>query len=147
MFRQTRGGTEVEIEIFALCDAATDYSGKLNLLGTFDFIWAKQFPATHPHCSVALRVRFERIEEGDHRVRISIVDEDGKPIGPSVDGGIGVKFPPNLPSICANMVLNITGMKFEKPGWYSIDLAIDNRHEKSLPLTVSLVEPKPQPQG
>jgi hypothetical protein len=144
---QLRGGAEVEIEIFALCDAATDYGGKLNLLGTFDFIQAKQFPATHPHCSVALRVRFEQIEEGDHRMRISIVDDDGKSIGPSIDGNIGVKFPPNLFSVCANMVLNINGIKFEKPGRYSVDLAIDNRHEKSLPLTVLLADSKSQAQG
>jgi hypothetical protein len=137
----------MEVEIFALCDAAVDYGGKLNLLGTFDSIWAKQFPAAHPHCSVALRVRFERREEGEHRVRISIVDEDGKSIGPSVDGSLGVKFPSNLLSICANLVLNINGMKFEKPGRYSVDLALDNRHEKSLPLTLLQGEPKPQPQG
>ena len=137
----------MEIEIFALCDAATDYGGKLNLLGTFDFIRTKQLPATHPHCAVALRVRFERIEEGDHRVRISIVDDDGKSISPNVDGNIGVKCPPNLSSICANMVLNINGMKFEKPGRYSVDLAIDNRHEKSLPLTIVLVDPNLQLQG
>ena len=135
----------MEVEIFALCDAAADYSGKLNLMGTFDSIQAKQFPVTHPYCSVALRVRFERIEEGDHRMRISIVDDDGKSIGPSVDGSIGVKFSPNSLSVCTNMVMNIAGMKFEKPGRYSVDLAIDNRHEKSLPLTVSLLEPKPQP--
>lgn len=134
----------MEIEIFAVCDAAADYGGKLNLMGTFDSIWAKQFPATHPNCSIALRVRFERVEEGDHRVRISVVDEDGKSLGPSVDGSVGVKFPPNSLSICANMVLNINGMKFDKPGHYSIDLAIDNRHEKSLPLSVLLVEQKLQ---
>jgi hypothetical protein len=28
------------------------------------------------------------------------------------------------------MVLNINGMKFERAGRYSIDLAIDNRHDK-----------------
>ncbi len=137
----------MEVEIFALCDAAADYGGKLSLLGTFDSIWVKQFPAAHAHCSIALRVRFERVEEGDHRVRISIVDADGKSIGPSLDGGIGVKFPPNSLSVCANLVLNINGMKFEKPGRYSVDLALDNRQEKSLPLTVVQGEPKPQPQG
>ena len=137
----------MEVEIFALCDAAVDYGGKLNLLGTFDCIWVKQLPAAHPHCSVALRVRFEREEEGDHRVRIRIVDEDGKSIGPSFDGSLGVKFPPNLLSACANLVLNINGLKFEKPGRYSVDLALDNRHEKSLPFTVVQAEPKPQPQG
>lgn len=137
----------MDVEIFALCDAAADYGGKLSLLGTFDRIMAKQFPIAHPHCSVALRIRFDSIEAGDHRVRISIIDEDGKPIGPSVDGNIVIRFPPNFLSISANMVLGINGMKFEKPGRYSIDLAIDARHEKSLPLTVMLVEPKLQPQG
>jgi hypothetical protein len=137
----------MEVEIFTLCDAAVDYGGKLNLLGTFDRILVKQFPAAHPHCSVALRVRFERVEEGQHRVRISIVDEDGKPIGPNVDGSIGVKIPPTLLSTCANLVLNINGLKFEKPGRYSVDLALDARHEKSLPLTVVQSPPNPQPQG
>lgn len=137
----------MNIEIFALCDAATDYSGKLNLLGTFDSIRTKQLPVAHPHCAVALRVRFEKIEEGDHPVRISIVNEDGQAVGPTVDGNISMKFPQHFLSACANMVLNINGMKFEKPGRYSIDLAIDNRHEQSLPLTVLMVEPKPQVQG
>lgn len=137
----------MNIEIFALCDAAADYGGKLNLLGTFDNLRSKKFPVAHPHCAVALRVRFEQIEEGAHPVRISIVDEDGKAIGPSVDGNIGVKFSANVHSVCANMVLNINGIQFEKPGRYSIDLAIDNRHEQSLPLTVLKVEPEPQQQG
>jgi hypothetical protein len=137
----------MNIEIFSLCDAAADYGGRLNLLGTFDSIGAKQFPWTYPHCAVALRVRFERVEEGNHLVRIRIVDEDGKAIGPTIDGNISFQFPPNLLSVCANMVLNINGMKFEKPGRYSIDLAIDNRHETSLPLTVIQMETKPQPQN
>ena len=137
----------MEVEIFALCDAAADYGGRLNLLGTFDSLRTKQFPYVHPHCAIAIRVRFERIEEGDHRVRIGIVDEDGKAVGPSVDGSIGVKFPPNFLSVCANMVLNINGIKFEKAGRYAVDLAIDSRHERSLPLTVITATPPPQPQG
>jgi hypothetical protein len=137
----------MNIEVFALCDAATDYGGRLNLLGTFDSIRAKQFPASHPHCAVALRLRFERIEEGNHPVRIGIVNEDGKAIGPNIDGSIAIKVPPYVLSVCANMVVNINGITFDKPGRYSIDLAIDNRHETSLPVTVLQVEAKPQPQG
>ena len=137
----------MEIEIFSLCDAAADYGSKLSLLGTFDGIQVNQFPATHPHCAVALRIRFERIEEGYHRVRINIADEDGQSIGPSVDGNIEVKLPPNVWSVCANMVLNINGMKFDKPGRYAIDLAIDGRHERSLPINVAQIEQKHQPAG
>ena len=133
----------MDIEVFVLCDAATDYGGKLNLLGTFDSIWARQFPSVHPHCAIALRVRFERLEAGDHRFRITIVDEDGKPAVPAVDGSLGVACPTHVPSVSANLVLNINGLKFEKPGRYSVNLAIDNRHEKSLPLSVMRLEPKP----
>jgi len=45
------------------------------------------------------------------------------------------------------MVLNINGLKIDRPGRYSVNLAIDNRHEKSLPLTVMHVEPKPPTEG
>lgn len=130
----------MDIEIFTLCDAAADYGGKLSLLGTFDRIHAAKFPAAHPHCAVALRIRFDRIEEGRHRVRINIVDEDGRPIAPSVDGTIEIRFPPGVSSLCANLVLNVNGMKFEKPGRYSIDLAVDSRHERSLPFTVFQIQ-------
>ncbi len=135
----------MNVEIFALCDAATDYGGKLCLLGTFDCLHARQFPVVHPHCAVALRIRFDRIEEGAHPVRLRLVDEDGKAMGPSVDGTIAMRIPPETLSLCANLVLSINGMKFEKPGRYSMDLAIDHRHEKSLPLTVLRVDPSVAP--
>lgn len=135
----------MDVEVFALCDAATDYGGKLNMLGAFDRINARQFPVVHPYCSIALRVRFERIEEGDHRVRINFVDADGNSIISSVDGNIGVKFPRDVHSVCANMVLGINGMKFDRAGQYSIDLAIDGRHERSLPVNVVQIEHKAQP--
>lgn len=126
----------MEVEVFALCDAATDSGGKLNVLGAFDRINARQFPLVHPHCAIALRVRFDRIEEGNHRVKISLIDADGQSLIPGLDGNIGIKFPEDVQSVCANMVLNMNGLKFEKPGQYSIELALDGRHEKSLPVNV-----------
>ncbi|MDB6032554.1 MAG: hypothetical protein JWM16_2892, partial [Verrucomicrobiales bacterium] len=38
----------MEIQVAVLCDAATDYQGKLNILGTFDTIFTAQMPAVHP---------------------------------------------------------------------------------------------------
>lgn len=126
----------MDIEIFALCDAATELAGKLNLLGTFDTLNVKQFPAVHPHCAIALRIRFRRIEEGDHKIRIEFVDEDGKAVGPKLDGGLNVKFPEGVQSVAVNMALGIGGLKFEKPGNYEINLAMDGRQIGSLPLNV-----------
>ena len=137
----------MDVEVFALCDAATDSGGKLNVLGAFDRINSRKFPLVHPHCAIALRVRFDRIEEGNHRVKISLIDEDGKSIIPGIDGNIGIKFPGEVQSVCANMVLNMNGLKFERAGQYSIELALDGRHEKSLPVNVVALPEQPSPQS
>jgi hypothetical protein len=43
----------MNIQVAVLCDAATDDNGKLNLLGAFDTIYARELPAIHPQCAVA----------------------------------------------------------------------------------------------
>ena len=81
------------IQVAVLCDAATDYNSKLNLLGTFDTILASQLPAHHPQCSVALRIAFDRAEEGSHHLAMNFVDEDGQPIMPAHECAGGNRFP------------------------------------------------------
>jgi hypothetical protein len=125
----------MNLEVFSLCDAATiDNAGKLNILGSFDTIWTAKVPAIYPQCSVALRIRFEAIEKGNHKVLVNFVDADGRHIIPAANGSIRVDFPLEQRSGSSNLVLNIHGLKLEKYGEYSIDLAIDERIESSLPL-------------
>lgn len=129
----------MDIQIASLCDAATDFNGKLCLLGTFDTILAQQMPATHPQCSIALRIVFSRIEEGPHKVRMSFVNDDGKPIMPSIDIPVDVTLPSDATFLARNFVVNIQQMKFEQPGHYAIHVAIDGRQEASIPLAVKQV--------
>ena len=126
----------MNIEAFLLCDAATDQQGKLNVLGTFDTIYAKQLPTIHPACAIALRIRFGISEEGNHSIKINIIDEDGKPIGPKLQGNINVSVGDDVNSKVANLVLNIQKLKLEMYGQYRIDLAIDNQIKGSLPFNV-----------
>ncbi len=126
----------MNIEAFLLCDAATDQLGKLNVLGAFDTIYAKQLPAIHPACAIALRIRFEISEQGSHPVKIFVIDEDAKPAGPKMEGNINVKVREGADSTIANLVLNIQRLKFEKYGTYRIDLVIDNQKITDLPFTV-----------
>ena len=138
----------MNIDVFVLCDAATEMAGKMNILGTFDTITATALPAVHPHCALALRMRFSRIEEGQHNVRINITDEDGHLVIPSLEGNIAIKFGASDQTAVTNLVLNIDRLKFDRAGEYSIDLAIDGRLEKSLPLYLRLREkPAPPPEA
>ncbi len=127
----------MKIETFVVCDAAANYHGRLSILGAFDIIFSEKIPCVYSQCAVALRLRFSQIEEGDHKIRIDIVDEDGKPVIKHIDGGVKVRFdkyPYN--SMVLNIVLNIQNLKIEKYGEYAIDLAIDGKQEASLPIFV-----------
>ena len=136
------------IHVAVLCDAAADYSGKLNLLGTFDTIFSQQFPAVHPHCAIALRISFDKNEEGRHQLRMNFIDEDGKSIMPPIDTPVDVVVPGDATFISRNFVVNIQGLKFETPGLYSVDVALNGAHQASVPLAVRQMQmqkgPPPQ---
>ena len=133
----------MNIEAFLLCDCATDQRGKLNVLGAFDSIYAKKTPIVHPACTVATRIRFERIEEGEHKVSINVIDQDGKSVIPRLNGNISVKARPDADSTVVNLILNLQRLKFENYGEYRIDLAIDEKLEGSLPFNVREVPSQP----
>ncbi len=126
----------MKVELFALCDFAADYGGKLNVVGIFDSIFTRQMPAVHPHCCLAVKLRFDKIEEGPKKLRLSIADDDGKAVLPPIEIAINVAMPPDARTNAIQVVANIGGMKVEAYGEYSIDLALDGRHEGSVPLFV-----------
>ncbi len=131
----------MNLQVAVLCDAATDSNGKLNILGAFDTIFTQQLPAVYAQCSIALRMTFSKIEEGAHKVKLNFVDEDGKFVMPSIDMPVDIGVPEETHFISRNFVINIQQLKFEKPGFYSIDLAMDGRQEASIPLLVKHAPP------
>ena len=126
----------MEIPIATLCDAATDYGGKLNLLGSFDTVLTSQFPAIHPQCAIALRFVFNKAEEGRRAFRLTFVNEDGKSIMPAIDLNIDVRVPEAVNYLSRNLIINIQQLKFDEPGQYAIDVAMDDVPQTSIPLLV-----------
>jgi hypothetical protein len=127
----------MKVEIFTLCDAATtDAGGKLNILGSFDRLMAREEPVTHPQCALALKLRFERVEEGQKRIRISFVDSDGASVMPTLNATTQVQFRANESTATASLVLVLQQLKLPRFDEYSIDLGINDRHEASIPLIV-----------
>ena len=139
MYSGQRKGKQMNVEAFLLCDCATDSGGKLNVLGAFDSIGAKKVPVRHPACTIAARIRFSKIEEGEHNVRINVIDQDGRNIGPRLDGNISVQVGDDADSSVRNIILNIQGLKLQDYGEYRIDLAVDGRQEASLPFNLKKI--------
>ena len=135
----------MDIQVATLCDAATDTQGKLNILGTFDTINAAQMPAVHPQCSVALRIVFSKMEEGQHKARLNLVDEDGQSVMPPIEMAVGVEVPDDAIFVSRNFIVNIQHLKFEKPGLYSVDISMNGEQKGSIPLLVRYLEPPSPP--
>lgn len=129
----------MNIEAFLLCDAATDQRGKLNVLGAFDHVMFREMPNRFPAIAIVTRIRFEKIEEGEHMVKIFIIDADGNPVGPKPEGKVNVRMAGEARSSVANLILNIQGLEFARFGSYQVDLVVDGNVCASLPLTVGQV--------
>ncbi len=127
----------MKIEIFAICDAATDYGGRLNILGAFEGIASPQEPVIGERCSVATRMRFSSAEEGEHSISVRFIDQDGAAVIPEMNANFPVKMPPGRESMALNLVLNIARIQFNRFGEYEINLFVDGEQKGSLPLTIA----------
>ena len=127
-------------EAFLLCDAATDSMGKLNVLGAFDGLNVQNFPFVLTQCSVALRLRLQRIEQGAHKITIHFIDDDGKFVIPPLDGGFEMNVGGNERSGVANMIINMQNLNIEHAGEYALVLAVDGKEVSRLPLHVRQIQ-------
>ena len=127
-------------QIAAICDAATDHAGKLNILGAFDTIAGKQYPLVHPHCAIALRMRFGPMEEGPHTIRIVLIDGDGHEAFKPMELKMKVRIPKNGYFASHNAVINLERLPFKTPGQYAFDIFVDGESQTSIPLQAVKVE-------
>ncbi|HMP83045.1 MAG TPA: hypothetical protein PKA41_10130 [Verrucomicrobiota bacterium] len=131
----------MNVQVAVLCDAATDDNGKLNLLGAFDTIFARELPAVHPQCSVALRVTFYSEDEGPRKLKLNFVDADGRSVLPAIDVPLDVRLPEDVHFGTRNFVFNFQQLKFDSPGLYSVDISLDGDVKANIPLLVRHVPP------
>ncbi len=130
----------MQLEILTFCDAATEYGGRLNILGATDSLLVPALPFRCPHCAIVMRFRVSRIEEGDHTVRIMVIDADGRPIL-NVAGHVVIKLGGGM-SGAVNMIVNANTLEFKEAGEYAIEVAVDGIQLGSSPLFVKLMEQK-----
>jgi hypothetical protein len=126
----------MDLLIAALCDYAADYGGKLVVMGAFDTLVTRDLPAIHPQCAVALRFLFRKEDEGVLDLKITFVDEDGKPIMPPLETPSEIVVPDEVFFLTRNFVLNMQHLRFEVDGLYAVDVSANGEPIASIPLQV-----------
>lgn len=130
----------MDVQVATLCDSASDYNGKMCVLGTFDTICSKQVPVIHPHCALALRVCFQPGDEGSHRFVIRFIDADGKAVMPQLQSDtVEISLPRDAYFLTKNIVINMQRLKFDRVGLFSIDISVDDSILARVPLRVMLM--------
>jgi hypothetical protein len=127
----------MHVNLAVLCDAANvSREGKLNILGEFDSIHASSFPLTYPTMVLVVRMEAHPTEVGDHRLKLQLLNADGRDVVPPLEGEFTTGQGPFLgvPVRTAPIILQMHGVRFEEPGYYSFELLVDGHHLRSLPL-------------
>mgnify|MGYP003439608929 FL=1 len=122
--------------LFLVCDAATVHAGKMNILGTFDTITASDVPCTHASFAIAAIIDYTASEEGEHRVKIVLVDEDGKDVHAIFDRKITFAVGDSLRGT-HRIRCTENSRTFERFGEYSIQLSVDAHQIAEIPLYVN----------
>jgi len=128
--------TLMQLEILTLCREAR-YNGQvLDVTGAFDIFMTPRVPLVVPCCWLAGRVRFERIEEGEHQIKIMLIDADGGLVVPEIIEDLEVKFAGDLPTVCKAFAIQFAQLVLPEHGEYAIKVAVDRINLASVPLYV-----------
>lgn len=126
----------MQVAFAQLADYATrTVDNKLVLVGLFDRLKTAKLPFQAGPMTLVLRVVLHPGEEGEHEVRLRLVDPDGKEL-------FGLKTKVKIPEVdpvdgvSAEFILALNGVKFEKSGDHAFDVYLDGRYEETVRLKV-----------
>lgn len=135
----------MDVDLALLADAATvDASGKLNILGIFDRLTAREFPVQHRRLSLVLRFAAGVDEAGTHKAEISLRTPGGRDLI-HLDGEMNLDPGPAASGAVIHVphVINLDGLVFPEPGQYSFEVKVDGEHHVSVPLLVTRIGQRP----
>jgi hypothetical protein len=128
-----------------LADAAQVQGGKLFVLGGgFDTIRARSFPAVHRAISLAMVAEIDPDERHrDLEIVISLIDEDGHPLGIEAKGKLRVGAPATLPpgsSSIVPIVSPFANIEFPEPKGYAFVISFEEEELARIRFRVVHVE-------
>lgn len=84
---------------------------------------------------LALRVHFHSGEEGEHKVKIRLVNPDGVEVV-GLDADAMVDKLDSLEGGSVQLVLGLNNVPFKTAGRHAFDIFLDGRYEHTIPLLV-----------
>lgn len=138
----SNNGSPMNVVFAVLADAANvSQEGKLNILGNFANIKAREFPIRHPQMQLVIRMEASPLEAGKEKnIEVTMLAADGQKIS-SFSANFTVPQPKNPgEDVQLQTVLYLRDTVFPQPGRYALHVLINGSEEARVPLTLTLEE-------
>ncbi len=132
----------MDVPLALIADAANiSEEGKLNVLGVFNRITARELPATHPQLTLVLKFVADAVEAGQtKRLQIFLSDPDGQRLL-TLEAEIEVPEPKDSGKpVELVMPQTIVGLTFERSGPHAFDVLVNGEPKARVPADVVLVQ-------
>lgn len=128
----------MEYRFAFLCDYAQQHAGKLHAIGIgWDTIYALAVPATHPSMGFVATLRGTIAEAGTKELTLRIIDADGADVIPPMQNQVPFEVKPPQLYGSLQVVIQLTGLVFQKYGSYAIHMLVQGEEKVNLPFNVS----------
>lgn len=133
----------MQVKLALLADAANvSGDGKLNILGIFDTIYAREFPTTHPSMHLVLRFEAPAAEAGGTRaLEVVLVAPDGAVLF-RVPGTLTLQRGEAGRVVGIDHVLALANVAFARPGVYEFRILLADEAAVTVPLRVQRLPPQ-----
>lgn len=117
--------------------------GKINIMGVFDFIHARQFPFHHPEMQLVMRFEADISERGQQKeVEVRLINGHGDEIL-KLNGRITIDAKPG-DLLFNTQILILRNVALPNAGDYKFDIYIDDVLRHDVPLKVVAIQDNPQ---
>jgi len=132
----------MELKFALMADHVAEMKdGKLAIVGEFDKIRAQQYPTKVRNMMLVFRLHATTSEGAAHKIRIALLDEDGKSLMPNTPE-LPLTFQTQGPGrpLRGQVIVAFNDLPLAKPGTYEFNILVDGHQLASVPVLATLIE-------
>lgn len=127
----------MDVSFAVLADYANvSREGKLNVMGIFDRVFARQLPSRFPPMQLVVRLEAQAAEiDTEHTIRIQLADPEGTALF-DINGTFTPRSSEPDRAVSVNHVIHLADLPLQRTGLHNVIVWVDDERKREVPLRV-----------
>lgn len=127
----------MEVTFAVLADYANvSREGKLNVMGIFDRVFARQLPSRFPPMRLVVRLEASPADLGtEHTIRVQLTDPEGATVF-DINGAFTPRGPEPDQTVSVNHVVRLADLPLQRTGLHTVVVWVDGERKRDVELRV-----------